>query len=252
MLRMARSTKWARTGLLCAMLPLGGLAFYAPRSICEVAAEWAADRGSAQVSFDEMAALPTEFQRALLAQLPDADRVRLWTDQLDSFLEEPSELTPKQLRTRTLLPSRLTPPQRDLLLEVRANLSRLVASSTPVGQQFLAFARYQARANLLFSNRSDFDRITARIGTDLSVADRDELIAKLQSEVMHPGEPELRALSWRVIRSLDTPPQCNCNGLFSCAESSLCLQTSPPCTEGDCNGTAGGGWCSGGVCRAVE
>lgn len=199
-----------------------------------------------------MAALPTEFQRALLAELPDAERVRLWGDQLNSFLAEPSELTPSQMRTRALLPNQLTPSQRNLLLDVRADLLRLTSSSVPAGKRFLAFARYQARANQLFGNRMDFDRILARIGTDLSVADRDGLIAELQSEVMHPGEAQLRSLSWRVTRALPWT-QCNCNGLFSCSGSTeLCLQTQPPCTAGDCNGTVGGGWCTGGVCRNVE
>lgn len=47
MLGNARFRRWARSVTLCSMLPLGGLAFYAPLSVCDVAAEWAADRGSA-------------------------------------------------------------------------------------------------------------------------------------------------------------------------------------------------------------
>lgn len=254
MLGKTRYKSWTRTALLCSMLPVGGLALYSPLSICEVAAEWAASRGSAKATFDEVAALPAPFQRALLAALPDADRVRLWTDHLNSFLGVPSELTPSQLRTRALLTDELTPSQRALLLEMQADLSRLTSSSTPTGLQFLTFARYQARAHRIFPNRVDFDRITARSGTDLSVADRDALIAELQSEIMHPGEAELRALSWRVTKTFTRAVNCNCNGLFSCGdpEVALCLQTQPPCEEAPCNGTIGGGICRDGVCQNVE
>lgn len=254
MARTKRTRLWARGAMLCLMLPLGGFAFYPPLSVCEVAAEWAESRGSQLVSFEEVAALPFPFQRALLAELGDSERVRLWTDQLDSFLREPADLTPSQLRTRALLPEPLTQSQRDLLLEMRADLSRLTSSSTPTGQQFLAFARYQARARQIFGSREEFDLITARIGTDLSVSDQDAVFASLQSEVMHLGEAQLRALSWRVTKAVTRVEDCNCNGLFSCGnpEMMLCWQTSPPCAEAPCGGTIGGGICRDGTCQNVE
>ena len=254
MRRKLRTSRLARVGVLGAMLPLGGLAFYAPLSICEIATEWAESRGGAQISYDAVAALPTPFQRALLAELPDADRVRLWTDHLNSFLEESSELTPSQLRTRALLPSRLTASQRDLLLEMRSDLSILTSSSTPTGKQFLAFARYRARAHRIFPDRVDFDLITARIGPDLSVGDRDALIGEFQSEVMHRGEAQLRSLSWRVSRVFTPPIPCNCNGFTSCGnpDISLCMQTSPPCSEAPCGGTIGQGICTDGACQMAH
>lgn len=250
--RSALFTKWARPVLLFALLPLGGLALYSPLSVCEIAAEWASNRGSGSVSFDEVAALPNEFQRALLEELPDADRVRLWDDHFESFLGEESELTSSQLRTRALLYDELTSSQRDLLSDMRANLTQLTASSIPTGKRFVAFARYQARANQVFSNRADFDRITARIGTSLGVAERDKIFAELQSEVMHPGEAGLRSLSWRVSSSVTRRSGCNCKSLFNCDNGQLCWQTVPPCAPGPCGGTIGSGWCSAGVCTNQE
>lgn len=246
--------RFTRGALLFSILPVGGLAFYAPLSVCEIAAEWAESRHPAQVSFDEVAALPLPFQRALLAELPDADRVRLWTDHLNAFLEDQSRLSPAQLRTRAMIPDQLTKAQRDLLLEMRADLSTLTSSAVPTGQQFLAYARYQARAHRIFENRADFDRITSRIGADLSVAERDALIADLQSEVMHRGEAQLRELSWRVASTFTRAESCNCNGLFSCGDpnQTLCLQTSPPCEEAPCSGTIGGGICRDGTCQNIQ
>jgi hypothetical protein len=248
MIRRTFFARWARPALLFALLPLGGLALYSPLSMCEVAEEWAVQRDARGISYAEVAALPTEFQRALLEQLPDSDRVRLWDDHLASFLSEPSELTLSQLRTRALLHEELTSSQMELLREVRADLPRLTSNSVPVGHRFLAFARYRARANRLFENSVDFDRITARIGIELSVAERDEVIAELQSEVMHPGEARLRSVSWRVSSSLTRRAACNCASLFNCDGNALCWQTVPPCTEGPCGGTIGGGWCSAGRC----
>jgi len=99
-------------------------------------------------------------------------------------------------------------------------------------------------------HRADFARIVARIGVEPTAAERETRIAALQAEVMHPGEVQLRALSWRVVKSVSRNQPCTCRW-GGCEDPLLCVQTQPPCEEGPCGGTIGGGTCDG-QCQAID